>query len=50
VNLNRMTITEGMGFSVDEAKQILLTHPFVFKQKFEEKLQQNFDQLHREVI
>ena len=49
VSLNKMKITEGMGFSEQEAKQILLRCPLVFKHKFEDTLQANFEVLHVEV-
>jgi hypothetical protein len=45
-----MKVTESMGFTEDEAKKMLLKCPLVFKQKFEDQLQANFDLLHAEVL
>ena len=44
-----MKIIEGMGFSEEETKHMLLKCPLVFKHKFEDRLQANFELLHMEV-
>ncbi len=45
-----MTVIEGMGFTAAEARQILLKEPRVFMHRFEEKLQDNFELLHTQVL
>ena len=44
-----MKIVEGMGFTEEEAKAILFNCPLVYKCKFEDKLQTNFEVLHEKV-
>ena len=44
-----MKIIEGMGFTEEEAKAILFSCPLVYKCKFEDKVQTNFEVLHEKV-
>ena len=39
VNLNHITIVDGMGFSHDESKQLLIDSPELYKFKVESVLQ-----------
>jgi len=47
VNLNHITIEDGMGFTHDESKQLLISCPELYKFKVEGTLQSSFDMCHR---
>lgn len=46
VNLNHNTIVDGMGFTKEEAKSLLLNCPWLYLTRVEEKLQSVFDVVH----
>ena len=39
VNVNHMTVTDGMGFNKDEAKKLLISCPILYKDRAEGRLQ-----------
>jgi len=46
VNINHITIVDGMGFTHDESKELLIKCPELFQQKIELTLQSSFDMVH----
>jgi len=46
VNVNNITVIDGMGFSKDEAKQLLMKCPILYKNRAEGRLQSSFNMAH----